>query len=183
MRRLFIITLLLAAAALAACGSGTPGGGGPGGAASERSTTSAAGDGQRSTTVTTDAPSRPAPEAPSTTATTAAPTTTAPAPSNPTTTATTAPATSGARYLCPEGDIDAVTALQEAVDQGHQPWRVSPEDVAAACTFGVPDSSVEPAGTNRYQVTNTTTGEQVLVTVAQPLGPGTVWAVTNVTPA
>jgi hypothetical protein len=55
--------------------------------------------------------------------------------------------------------------------------------VAAACTYGVGASTVEPAGANRYLVTETASGEQVLVTVAQPLGSGTVWAVTGITPA
>jgi hypothetical protein len=87
------------------------------------------------------------------------------------------------RYMCPDGGIDAVRALQRSVDAGHQPWRLSAADAAAACTLGLSGTSTEPAGTNRYRVTREATAESVLVQVAQPLGPGTVWAVTGVTPA
>jgi hypothetical protein len=85
-------------------------------------------------------------------------------------------------FVCPEGGMDEVVALQQAVDEGHQPWRLSGPDVAAACTFGAPDAQVEPAGTNRFQVSQPGTGQRVIVDLAQPLGPGTVWVVTSVTP-
>jgi hypothetical protein len=84
-------------------------------------------------------------------------------------------------FVCPEGGIDEVVALQHAVDQGHQPWRLSAQDVAAACTFGIPDTTVEPAGMNRYRVAHTRTGESAIVEVAQPLGPNGIWVVTRVT--
>jgi hypothetical protein len=85
------------------------------------------------------------------------------------------------RFVCPAGGMAAVETLQESVDAGHQPWRLSAQDVAAACTFGQPDSTVEAAGPETYRVTSTSTGEIVLVEVDQPLGPGTVWVVTRVT--
>ncbi|MGH9216032.1 MAG: hypothetical protein ACRDZS_07240, partial [Acidimicrobiales bacterium] len=53
-------------------------------------------------------------------------------------------------FVCPEGGVGDVIALQQAVDEGHQPWRLAAPDVAAACTFGAPDAQVEPAGTNRF---------------------------------
>lgn len=132
----------------------------------------------------------PDPGAPSTAPTT--PTTlpraatTPPRPSTTTGTAspaTTPPTAAGAqpdepRFVCPDGGMDDVAALQRSVDQGHQPWRLSAEDVAAACTFGLPDASVEPVGPDRYRVTDLATGETALVDLARPLGPGTIWVVT-----
>ena len=85
-------------------------------------------------------------------------------------------------FVCPEGGMNDVVALQQAVDEGHQPWRLSAPDVAAACTFGAPEAQVEPVGTNRFQVSQPSTGQRVIVDLAQPLGPGTVWVVTSVTP-
>lgn len=85
-------------------------------------------------------------------------------------------------FVCPEGGVGDVIALQQAVDEGHQPWRLAAPDVAAACTFGAPDAQVEPAGTNRFQVSQPRTGQRVIVDLAQPLGPGTIWVVTSVTP-
>jgi hypothetical protein len=86
-------------------------------------------------------------------------------------------------FVCPDGGMDAVVALQQAWEDGHQPWLGSAPDVAAACTFGVPESLVEPSGPNRYQVTHTTatTSESAIVELAQPLGPGTVWAAVEIT--
>ena len=54
--------------------------------------------------------------------------------------------------------------------------------MAVACTFGAPDAQVEPFGTNRFQVSQPSTGQRVIVDLAQPLGPGTIWVVTSVTP-
>jgi hypothetical protein len=76
--------------------------------------------------------------------------------------------------------MDAVIDLQHAVDEGHQPWRLSAEDVAEACTFG-PNSSLERAGTNRYHVTDPATGRGAIVDLAQPLGPDHIWVVTRIT--
>jgi hypothetical protein len=86
------------------------------------------------------------------------------------------------RFVCPEGGMGDVIALQQAVHEGHQPWRLSAPDVAAACTFGAPDAQVEPAGADRFQVSHPSTGRRVIVDLAQPLGPGTVWVVTSMTP-
>ena len=85
------------------------------------------------------------------------------------------------RFVCPEGGIDEVIALQDAVDQGHQPWRLFAQDVAAACTFGISETSIEPTGVNRYRVTHLSTGESAIVELAQPLGPNGIWVVTSVT--
>jgi hypothetical protein len=85
-------------------------------------------------------------------------------------------------FVCPDGEMDEAVALQRTVDEGHQPWRLSAPDVAAACTFGVPGTAVEPAGTNRYRVSHANSGESAMVDVAQPLGPDGIWVVTSVTP-
>jgi hypothetical protein len=85
-------------------------------------------------------------------------------------------------FVCPEGGMGDIIALQQAVDGGNQPWRLSAPDVAAACTFGAPDAQVEPAGTNRFQVSQPSTGQRVIVELAQPVGPGAIWVVTSVTP-
>ena len=128
----------------------------------------------------TSAAERPA----STSATRARP---APSPTNPTTTAAPMAAVAqapadGPHFVCPDGGMDAVVALQQAWEDGHQPWLGSAPDVAAACTFGVPESLVEPVGPNRYQVTHTTTtSERAIVELARPLGPGTVWVAVEIT--
>jgi len=117
-----------------------------------------------------------------TSATSAAPTTGAPTQTTRagTTQAPQADTYDDVHFVCPEGGMGDVIALQQAVNEGHQPWWVSAPDVAAACTFGAPDAQVEPAGTNRFQVTEPSTGQRVIVDLAQPLGPGTVWVVTSV---
>ena len=86
-------------------------------------------------------------------------------------------------FVCPDGGMDAVVALQQAWEDGHQPWPGSAPDVAAACTFGVPESLVEPVGPHRYQVTHTTAiaSESAIVELAQPLGPGTIWVAVEIT--
>jgi hypothetical protein len=181
MRKLLTLTLgpalpvLLATAVLTACGGSDSDSDSASAGSSDRSTTTAADSTTTTAPATTDAAEAPPP-----------PSTTAPAPEPAPSTATTvpaAPASSGRRYVCPEGGIDAVRRLQQSIAGGHQPWRLSAPDVAAACTYGVSAATVEPAGANRFRVTETATGERVLVTVAQPLGPGTIWAVTQVTPA
>jgi len=109
--------------------------------------------------------------------------------SAPATTATTAMTAARAvvsaepHFVCPEGGLDAVVELQRAWEDGHQPWLGSAEVVAAACTWGAPESLVEPVAPNRYQVTHTTatTSETAVVELAQPLGPHTVWVATQIT--
>lgn len=88
------------------------------------------------------------------------------------------------RFVCPDGGVEEAAELQRAVDQGHQPWRTSPKDVAAACTFGLPDSAVEAVGADTYRVTQVSTGKAVIVKETQPLrtGLGGVWVVRTVTP-
>lgn len=114
--------------------------------------------------------------------TTSPPTTTANVPAEPAATdATSLPDEPG--YACSDGGMDEAIALQQGFEEGHQPWRASPEMVAeagAACVLGSPERTIEPAGNNRYLATDLVTGEQVIVEIAQPFGPGTIWLVTGV---
>jgi hypothetical protein len=114
--------------------------------------------------------------------TTAPPSTTASTSPEPTAADTTSPPDE--QYSgCSEGGAEEAVALQRAYEDGHQPWRASPESVAeagAACALGTP-GTVEPVGDNRYRATDAGGGAQVVVEVAQPLGPGTVWLVASVT--
>jgi hypothetical protein len=83
---------------------------------------------------------------------------------------------------CSELGTDAV-ALQHAFEEGHQPWRGSPESVAeagAGCALDTP-GTLEAVGGNRYRASDAATGEQVIVEVSQPLGPETVWLIASVT--
>ena len=45
-----------------------------------------------------------------------------------------------------------------------------------------PEAAVEPAGTNRYRVSHTGSGQSAIVDLTQPLGPNGIWVVTSVTP-
>lgn len=183
-----LATTALAAAVLAACGSGGGDGGDQAGGAGRTDPADERADrtGASTTTVPAHAAAAEPVDAPppasadrTTTTITAGP---APAPPRATTTVTPPTAApSGTRYVCPDGGIDAVRELQAAIDEGHQPWRLSAEQTAAACTF--PTGAVEPAGGGDHLVTDPATGDTVLVEMARPLGPGTVWAVTRVTPA
>jgi len=119
---------------------------------------------------------------------TAAKTRARPGPTSTTRPTTTAPMAATApaddpHFVCPDGGMHAVVALQQAWEDGHQPWLGSAPDVAAACTPGVPESLVEPSGPDSYQVTHTTatTNESAIVELAQPLGPGTVWVAVEIT--
>lgn len=159
------LAAILVAATLGACGGGARSGGEAAGGPTSTSPTEAA----------------PAPDAGAPTAAPdeepAASPEPAPAPPAP----APAPEDGSDTYLCPEGGIAEVTALQDAVDQGHQPWRLSASAVAVACTFGGA-ATAEPAGPTSYRVTSTSTGEVALVELAQPLGPGGIWVVTAVAP-
>jgi hypothetical protein len=168
MRKLLMITLgpamlaLLAVTVLAACGGGSV---------------------DRATDTDTRAPS-PTPTI-TTSTTPAAPTDIPQAePSDappPTADQTSQPAEP--HFVCPDGGMDEAEALQRSVDEGHQPWWLSAPDVAAACTFGIPGTAVEPAGTNRYRVSHASSSESAMVEVTQPLGPYGIWVVTSVTPS
>ena len=46
-----------------------------------------------------------------------------------------------------------------------------------------PEAAVEPAGTNRYRVSHTGSGQSAIVDLTQPLGPNGIWVVTSVTPS
>ena len=167
MRKLLVIRLgpamlaLLAATVLAACGGGA----------------------DRATDTETRAPS-PTPTI--TTSTTSAPptdTSQAEPPAAPPPTADQTGRPAEVVFVCPDGGMDEAEALQRTVDDGHQPWWLSAPDVAAACTFGIPGTTVEPAGTNHYRVSHTGSGESAMVDVTQPLGPDGIWVVTSVTPS
>ncbi len=78
-------------------------------------------------------------------------------------------------------------AVQQAVDDGHQPWRTDPAQVVAAYTRAVllPGSAqplVRQVGPHTFQVRKP--GGEVIATVqvTQPLrqGPGGIWVVTHV---
>ena len=104
------------------------------------------------------------------------------------TTATTAeeqaPTTATQGFVCPEGGMAAAEELQEAVDQGHQPWRTSPEDVASSCALGSTGGDVAQVDADTYRVTDPASGDSFLVDVSQPVreGAGGIWVVTTVTP-
>jgi hypothetical protein len=167
MRKLLMITLgpamfaLLAATALGACGN-----------AVDRATDTETRATSPTPTITT--PTTPAP-----------PTDTSQAepPDAPPPTADRTSQPAELHFVCPDGGMDEAEALQRAVDEGHQPWWLSAPDVAAACTFGIAGTAVEPAGTNRYRVSHASSGESAMVDVTQPLGPDGIWVVTSVTPS
>ena len=135
MRRFLMIALVSAVLLVLAATVLVARSGGGGGGGDERHDASAA-----ERPATTSVPrARPAP-APTTPTITAAPmAAAAPAPAD------------DPQFVCPDGGMDAVVALQQAWEDGHQPWLGSAPDVAAACTFGVPESLVEPVGAHRYR--------------------------------
>jgi hypothetical protein len=167
MRKLVMISLrpvmlLLAATALAACG----------GAVDRAADTEFPAPASHIPTITT--PTTPTP-APPNDASQAEPSD----PPPPTADQTSQPAE--LHFACPDGGMDEAIALQHAVDQGNQPWWLSAPDVAAACTFGLPGTTVQPAGTNSYQVSHASSDQHAIVEVTQPLGPNGIWVVTSVT--
>lgn len=97
------------------------------------------------------------------------------------TSATTAP---GQSFVCPEGGMAAAEEIQRAVDEGHQPWWLNPEDVASFCVLGSTGGQVDELGANTYRVTDTATGEVFTVGMTQPVrqGPSGIWAVVSTTP-
>jgi hypothetical protein len=80
--------------------------------------------------------------------------------------------------------MSALEDLQRAVDDGHEPWRASAEDLASWCAFDRVGADVEPAGSNIYRVTDPATGQAFIVEVIQPVtqGTGGIWAATSITP-
>jgi hypothetical protein len=74
--------------------------------------------------------------------------------------------------------------LQQQVDQGHQPWHVDQEAVAAAyaqARLGWQDATVETTDPGRCLVTDPGTGTQAAITLAQPARAGStgIWVVTD----
>jgi hypothetical protein len=54
-------------------------------------------------------------------------------------------------------------------------------EAGAACALDTAPATLEAVGGNRYRASDAATGEQVIVEVSQPLGPGTVWLIASVT--
>jgi hypothetical protein len=96
-----------------------------GGGGDERHDTSAA---ERPAT-TSATRARPAPASTTPTTTPAAMAATAPAPAD------------DPHFVCPDGGMHAVVALQQAWEDGHQPWLGSAPDVAAAVRSFVSEDS------------------------------------------
>jgi len=177
------VSALLIAPGLAAglTGCGAPSANSPTAETNTVTTTSAS----SASTSTSSAPTASASRAPATATSPTATSTTAETPRPPSpgpAPEPSAPRAPRQRFVCPRGGIAEAITLQRAVDEGHQPWRTSPRDVAAACTF--PDGAVKVLGVNTYQVTRASTGQTVIVTEVQPVrrGPAGIWVVTKVTP-
>lgn len=73
-------------------------------------------------------------------------------------------------------------ALQQSIDEGHQPWRVQPDMVAEAYVrnrFGWEDLDVAMADPHTAEVTNHPDGQRVTLQERQPVreGPTGVWVV------
>lgn len=128
---------------------------------------------------TTSAPTTVAPT------TTSAPTgtTTSPAPTTMPTGTTPAPAPGGS--FEGEGMTPAqANELQDAVDQGHQPWRLDAKLVAEAfvkARFGWSEVDCELADPHTAEVTNRADGRMVVLQLRQPAraGEGGIWAVVS----
>ena len=72
--------------------------------------------------------------------------------------------------------------LQQAVDQGHQPWRVEPAAVAqafAAARFGWSAATATPTDGHTVEVTDPASGAKATLQLQQPVrtGAGGIWVV------
>jgi hypothetical protein len=78
--------------------------------------------------------------------------------------------------MWPETSLAAARAIQAAVDQGHQPWRGDPVEVAglyAKTVYRLSDPAVARVGTgNTYRLSHRNSADSVLVQVVRPFGQG-----------
>ena len=77
---------------------------------------------------------------------------------------------------------DQEAELQQAVDQGHQPWRTDPAAVAqafVAARFGWSAATATSADGHTVDVTDPASGAKASLDVAQPVRPGAggIWVV------
>jgi hypothetical protein len=78
----------------------------------------------------------------------------------------------------------AALALQQSVDEGHQPWRLHADMVADAYVrsrFGWDSAVVRLADPHTAEVTNAPDGQIVTLQLRQPVreGPTGIWVVTS----
>jgi hypothetical protein len=127
----------------------------------------------------------PADSAPSTST---AATTGEPATSSPPTGSTASPGdatlTPGTALPGESLSADEAAALQQSVDEGHQPWRLDPAMVAEAyvrSSLGWDDVEVAMADPHTVEVTHRADGRIVTLQVRQPVreGTGGIWVVTD----
>ncbi|HEU0086402.1 MAG TPA: hypothetical protein VFQ77_01895 [Pseudonocardiaceae bacterium] len=74
--------------------------------------------------------------------------------------------------------------LQQAVDEGHQPWRTDPKQVAEAFVrgrLGWSNVDAQLADTHTAEVTNRADGRIVTLQLRQParVGEGGIWTVVS----
>jgi len=79
---------------------------------------------------------------------------------------------------------DQEAELQQAVDQGHQPWRLDPAAVAqsfAAARFGWAGATAAPTDADTVEVTDLASGAKASLEEAQPVrqGAGGIWVVVS----
>jgi hypothetical protein len=77
---------------------------------------------------------------------------------------------------------DQEAELQQAVDQGHQPWRTDPAAVAeafAASRYGWSGATATPTDAHTVEVTDPASGATASLQVDQPVRPGAggIWVV------
>ncbi len=77
--------------------------------------------------------------------------------------------------MWPDDSLAAARAQQAALEQGHQPWRSSPRDVAelfGRAVLGYDHPSATPAGTSgRFRVSENPGSPAVTIRIALPLPP------------
>src|SRR5215831_13420930 len=74
-------------------------------------------------------------------------------------------------------------AAQAAVEQGHQPWLLSPSSVVTAWAAGWSGSAhVRQTGPGTFEVTRPGTSQAAIVTGTRPVrtGPARIWVITHV---
>jgi|tagenome__1003787_1003787.scaffolds.fasta_scaffold20859405_2 hypothetical protein len=112
------------------------------------------------------------------TASTAAPTAAGPGAATTGAVASTGGAAVAGENLTPDQEAE----LQQAVDQGHQPWRTDPAAVAEAfaqASLGWTGATATPTDEHTVVVTDPASGAKVSLRLEQPVGPGAggIWVV------